>query len=53
MWLIGNYGNAVALKKKNPNLKVLIAIGGYNAGSQVFSNMALTAERRQTFIARY
>lgn len=51
--LTGNYNNALALKKKNPNLKVLIAIGGYNAGSQVFSNMTLTAERRQTFIARY
>lgn len=49
----GNYGNAVALRKKNANLKVLIGIGGYNAGSLVFSDMALTAERRQTFIARW
>ena len=34
----------------NPGLKTLLAIGGWNEGSTVFSDMALTIERRATFI---
>jgi chitinase len=47
-----NYRKAVELRKINPDLKVLIAIGGWNEGSARFSNMSSTATNRQTFIAR-
>lgn len=38
------------LKKKNPNLKTIIAIGGWNEGSTKYSEMASTAEGRQKFV---
>lgn len=48
-----SYAKLVALRQKNPQLKILLAIGGWNLGSQVFSNMSSSATDRQTFIARY
>ena len=49
------YQNAAAVKSKNPNLKVLIALGGWTfsdpgAWQDVFPTMAPTAENRATFI---
>ena len=41
----------IALKEKNPDLKVLFSIGGWTAGGSVFSEMAETAERRAMFIS--
>ncbi|KAJ7333003.1 hypothetical protein JRQ81_015183 [Phrynocephalus forsythii] len=38
------------LKKKNPGLKTLLAIGGWNFGSAKFSAMVATPANRQTFI---
>ena len=38
------------MKLYNPGLKTLLAIGGWNEGSTSYSNMALTSERRATFI---
>ena len=38
------------MKDKNPNLKVLFAVGGWTAGGWIFSDMAQTRERRQMFI---
>lgn len=38
-----------ALRKKSPNTKTLIAIGGWNEGSTKYSNMASTAESREIF----
>ncbi|KAF4532928.1 hypothetical protein B566_EDAN015640 [Ephemera danica] len=38
------------LKKKNPNLKTLLAIGGWNEGSVVFSQVAGSAALRSTFV---
>jgi len=38
------------LKSKNPALKVLIAIGGWNEGGKKYSEMAKTAENRAAFI---
>ena len=29
---VGSYKSAVGLKQKNPNLKVMLAIGGWNEG---------------------
>ncbi|KFZ23256.1 hypothetical protein V502_02265 [Pseudogymnoascus sp. VKM F-4520 (FW-2644)] len=47
--------NSAAVKSKNPNLKVLIALGGWTfsdlgAWQDVFPTMASTAENRATFI---
>jgi chitinase len=42
---------AVGLKTKNPNLKVLIAIGGWNQGSLRFSDMARDNGKRATFVS--
>ncbi|KFY47830.1 hypothetical protein V496_10420 [Pseudogymnoascus sp. VKM F-4515 (FW-2607)] len=49
------YQNAAAVKSKNPNLKVLIALGGWTFSDpgvwqNVFPTMASTAENRATFI---
>nr|ABX82529.1 chitotriosidase [Equus caballus] len=38
------------LRKMNPQLKTLLAIGGWNFGTQKFTDMVATAENRQTFI---
>ncbi|XP_042319704.1 chitotriosidase-1-like [Sceloporus undulatus] len=38
------------LKKKNPGLKTLLAIGGWTFGSAKFSAMVATPTNRQTFI---
>lgn len=50
-----NYGRGAferftALKKVNPKLKTLLAIGGWNEGSIKYSSMASTASDRATFI---
>lgn len=37
------------LKKTNPDLKTLLAVGGWNAGSEIFSNMVSNADYRRTF----
>lgn len=39
------------LKSKNPNLKTLLAIGGWNFGTQKFTEMVSSATTRQTFIS--
>jgi len=41
----------VGLKAQNPDLKVLVAIGGWGQGSERFSNMAKDDAKRKTFIA--
>ncbi|XP_011845880.1 PREDICTED: chitotriosidase-1 isoform X3 [Mandrillus leucophaeus] len=38
------------LKKMNPKLKTLLAIGGWNFGTQRFTDMVATANNRQTFV---
>ena len=44
------YGETVKLKQQNPNLKVLLAVGGRNAGSGVFSDMSQNPVHRASFI---
>ena len=43
----GRFRQMVALKEKNPALKVLLSVGGWGSGG--FSEMASTAERRDAF----
>ncbi|KAM6980994.1 acidic mammalian chitinase-like [Aplochiton taeniatus] len=44
------YGEFQALKNQNSNLKTLLAIGGWNFGTQKFTAMVSSAATRQTFI---
>ncbi|KAG7238297.1 hypothetical protein INR49_031008 [Caranx melampygus] len=44
------YTQFQALKNQNSNLKTLLAIGGWNFGTQKFTTMVSTAANRQTFI---
>ncbi|TMS19302.1 Acidic mammalian chitinase [Larimichthys crocea] len=44
------YGQFQALKNQNSNLKTLLAIGGWNFGTQKFTAMVSSAANRQTFI---
>ena len=38
------------MKQINPALKIMTAIGGWNAGGERFSNMAATPQTRNIFI---
>ncbi|XP_073679515.1 acidic mammalian chitinase-like [Garra rufa] len=44
------YESFNGLKKKNPDLKTLLAVGGWNFGTTQFTIMVSTSENRQTFI---
>ncbi|MFY9979120.1 MAG: glycosyl hydrolase family 18 protein [Candidatus Sulfotelmatobacter sp.] len=50
--LQGNFGALVQLKQLNPNLKVLISIGGWNPPTynQLFDQAASTEAQRQAFV---
>jgi len=48
-WMDGLYTRTNALKRSNPNLKVLLAVGGWNHGNTPFSDMAATEQGRQQF----
>lgn len=47
---IGLYDRIGQLKKANPSLKILLAIGGWSFGTQKFKDMSATRYSRQTFI---
>ncbi|KAF7989656.1 hypothetical protein HCN44_008330 [Aphidius gifuensis] len=47
---IGLYERIASLKKANPSLKILLAIGGWSFGTQKFKDMTSTRYARQTFI---
>lgn len=47
---VGLYERIVNLKKSNPTLKILLAIGGWSFGTQKFKDMSSTRYARQTFI---
>lgn len=44
------YGTLNALKTRNPNLKTLLSVGGWNFGSQRFSRIASNSQRRRAFV---
>lgn len=48
--LLGMYSRIMALKNKNQNLKVLLAVGGWNFGSGPFSDMVADENLRQDFV---
>ncbi|XP_066146266.1 acidic mammalian chitinase-like [Euwallacea fornicatus] len=53
-WLdfnLGSLASAVNLKNQNPDLKILVAVGGWNEGSAKYSSMAADAQKRATFVA--
>ncbi|GAV08067.1 hypothetical protein RvY_17816-1 [Ramazzottius varieornatus] len=47
---LGGYSKVTGLKLQNSRLKVLLSVGGWNAGSLGFSNMVSTKLRRKTFV---
>ncbi|KAM6165218.1 chitinase-3-like protein 1 [Erethizon dorsatum] len=44
------YGTLNSLKNRNPNLKTLLSVGGWNFGSQRFSSITSSTQKRRTFI---
>ncbi|XP_034552058.1 chitotriosidase-1-like [Notolabrus celidotus] len=44
------YQSFNGLKQSNPNLKTLLAVGGWNFGTQKFTSMVSTQAKRNTFI---
>lgn len=46
----GGYKRLVSLKQRYPHLKVTVAIGGWNEGSEKYSKMASKAETRAKFV---
>ena len=49
-WSKGMYSRIMNLKRTNPNLKVLLAVGGWNFGSGPFSDMVQDQQLRQAFV---
>ena len=47
---VGLYDRVTGLKGKNPNLKVLLAIGGWSFGTAKFKEVAKSRFSRQTFV---
>ncbi|XP_045032760.1 probable chitinase 10 isoform X2 [Daphnia magna] len=47
---IGLYERMMALKNTNPDLKVLLALGGWTFGTAKFKEMSATRYARQTFV---
>ncbi|CAL4143888.1 unnamed protein product, partial [Meganyctiphanes norvegica] len=49
-WGKNAYGRFTGLKAQNPELKTLLAIGGWNEGSMKYSKMAADQKKRAIFI---
>ncbi|KAK2186799.1 hypothetical protein NP493_188g01013 [Ridgeia piscesae] len=48
-WRVGMFDRVIALKKKNPALKVLLAVGGWTAGTKEMGKMLASAANRTAF----
>lgn len=46
----GGFNKLTSMKRSNPRLKVLLAIGGWNEGSENYSKLAASPSRRQKFV---
>ncbi|KAL8597655.1 hypothetical protein ACOMHN_031590 [Nucella lapillus] len=49
-WSVGLYEKFQNLKQKNPSVKTLLAVGGWNLGSAPFTQIVQSAANRQDFI---
>uniref|UniRef100_V5HBI5 chitinase n=2 Tax=Ixodes ricinus TaxID=34613 RepID=V5HBI5_IXORI len=49
-WHLGMYKKFNNLKLENPQLKTILAVGGWNEGSIKYSKMASTSKRRAKFV---
>ena len=50
-WSKGMYERMLYNKEKNPNLKILLAVGGWNLGAEPFSKMVHDRQLRRIFVA--
>lgn len=50
-YITGNVKKFNDLKRDNPQLKTIAAVGGWNEGSRKFSNVAKDPAKRQRFIS--
>ncbi|KAH8257943.1 hypothetical protein KR038_003363 [Drosophila bunnanda] len=48
---LGFISQTIALKQRNPNLKILAVVGGWNEGSAKYSAMAADPAKRATFVS--
>ncbi|BFZ03593.1 hypothetical protein BsWGS_06632 [Bradybaena similaris] len=48
-WAQGMYAKVISMKRSKPDVKILLAIGGYNMGSGPFIPLVQTAQSRSTF----
>nr|AFO53261.1 chitinase-3 [Sinohyriopsis cumingii] len=48
-WMKGMFDRFNAVKSKNPSIKTLLAVGGWNMGSEPFTSMVSTAASRREF----
>jgi len=51
-WSKGMYERTMALKEKNKDLKIMLAVGGWNMGSLPFSNMVSNDAKRKNFVKK-
>lgn len=49
-WSKGMFEKVIEVKKKNPLLKIYLAIGGWNLGSEPFTEVVAHADSRRRFI---
>ncbi|KAI0227441.1 hypothetical protein LSAT2_022121 [Lamellibrachia satsuma] len=49
-WATGMYQKVTSLKKLDPSIKVLLAVGGWNFGTKVMAQMLSTAANRAEFV---
>jgi len=47
----GFISKTIALKQKNPKLKIVAVVGGWNEGSEKYSAMAADPSKRSRFIS--
>ncbi|KAL8597656.1 hypothetical protein ACOMHN_031591 [Nucella lapillus] len=49
-WMVGKYERFQHLKQINPNVTTLLAVGGWNMGSEPFTHIVQSPARRRDFI---
>merc|ERR1712168_1060900 len=49
-WMTGMYARFNNLKQRNPNMKTLIGVGGWNFGTEKMTAMLATEANRQEFV---